>query len=80
MPLQNRVTPSGEIVAVPARGLFMGNRGGRLHRDDRTLSGRRWVSRAWICCVLEFKERHRWHQQWRAGQLAGVEYLINATI
>ena len=59
MPLQNRVTPSGEIVAVPARGLFMGNRGGRLHRGDRTLSGRRWVSRAWICCVLEFKGRHR---------------------
>src|SRR5438067_5654207 len=59
MPMQNRITPLGEIVAVPFRGLFMGNRGGRLHRDDRSLSGRRWVSRAWICCVLEFKGRHR---------------------
>jgi hypothetical protein len=59
MPLQNRVTPAGELVAVSARGLFMGNRGGRLHRDDRTLAGRRWVSRAWICCVLAFKSRHR---------------------
>ena len=59
MPLQNRVTPSGDLVAVASRGLLMGNRGGRLHRDDRTLGARRWVSRAWICCVLEFKERHR---------------------
>jgi hypothetical protein len=27
MPLQNRVTPFGEIVAIPQRGLFTGNRG-----------------------------------------------------
>ena len=27
MPLQNRVTPAGEIIATPARGLFTGNRG-----------------------------------------------------
>jgi hypothetical protein len=27
MPLQNRVTPSGEIVASEARGALMGNRG-----------------------------------------------------
>jgi hypothetical protein len=59
MPLQNRVTPFGELVAVSARGLFMGNRGGRLHRDDRTLGPRRWTSRQWICCVTQFKERHR---------------------
>ncbi len=32
MPRQNRVTPSGEIVAVPERGTMMGNRG-RLHDD-----------------------------------------------
>ncbi|HEX9324676.1 MAG TPA: hypothetical protein VF913_21550 [Xanthobacteraceae bacterium] len=59
MPLQNRVTPAGELVAVTSRGLFMGNRGGRFHRDDRTLGARRWVSRAWICCVTQFKGRHR---------------------
>src|SRR5205823_12437495 len=59
MSLQNRVTPFGDLVAVSSRGLFMGNRGGRLHRDDRTLGGRRWVSRAWICCVTQFKGRHR---------------------
>ncbi|HEV2955970.1 MAG TPA: hypothetical protein VGX95_07615 [Xanthobacteraceae bacterium] len=59
MPLQNRVDPFGEFCAVPARGLFFGNRGGRIHRDDRTLSRRRWTSRAWICCRLAFKGRHR---------------------
>lgn len=59
MPLQNRVTPFGELVAVPARGLFMGNRGGRLHDEQRKRTKRRWVNRAWICCVLEFHGRHR---------------------
>lgn len=59
MPLQNRVDPFGELVADPARGMFFGNRGGRFHRDDRTLGQRRWVSRAWICCRLSFKGRHR---------------------
>lgn len=59
MPLQNRVTPFGELVSVSARGLFMGNRGGGIHRDDRTLGSRRWTSRQWICCVTQFKERHR---------------------
>lgn len=59
MPLQNRVTPFGELVALPARGLFMGNRGGRIHTDAKTLTERRWASRQWICCVLEFKGRQR---------------------
>ena len=63
MPLQNRVTPFGELVATPARGTLMGNRGGRFHRDDRTLGARRWSSRQWICCVLEFKNRH--HPVWQ---------------
>ena len=34
MPLQNRVNPFGELTAVSARGLFMGNRGGRIHDLD----------------------------------------------
>jgi hypothetical protein len=59
MPLQNRVDPFGELLATPARGLMMGNRGGRLHRPDRTLSPRRWASRQWICCRLEFNNRQR---------------------
>ncbi len=59
MPLQNRVTPFGELVALPARGTFMGNRGGRIHTAAKTLTTRRWASRQWICCVLVFKSRHR---------------------
>jgi hypothetical protein len=59
MPLPNRVGPFGELVADPARGMFLGNRGGRFHRDDRSIGRRRWASRAWICCRLEFKGRHR---------------------
>ena len=59
MPLQNRVSPFGELFATPARGTLMGNRGGRLHVAQRKLGARRWSSRQWICCVLDFKNRHR---------------------
>lgn len=59
MPLQNRVRPDGEIVAHPARGLFMGNRGGRIHVNGKRLGGRRWAGKTWICCVTSFKRRRR---------------------
>ena len=59
MPLQNRVDPFGEMFADRSRGLFIGNRGGRFHTDDRKLTRRRWASRQWICCVLDFKGRQR---------------------
>jgi hypothetical protein len=59
MPLQNRVTPAGEIIATEHRGLMMGNRGGAFHLPNRTLGSRRWASRQWIACVLAFKARHR---------------------
>jgi hypothetical protein len=59
MPLQNRVTPFGKFVATPARGTLMGNRGGRIHTDDHKLTSRRWASRQWICCVLDFRGRQR---------------------
>jgi hypothetical protein len=58
-PLQNRVNPFGGLFADGSRGTLMGNRGGRFHRDDRTLGTRRFVSRRWICCVLNFKQRQR---------------------
>jgi hypothetical protein len=54
-PLQNRVTPFGEIVAVPERGTMMGNRG--ILHDDRQRLRRQWAGRAWICCLLEFRGR-----------------------
>ena len=58
MPLQNRVDPFGVIFRSPARGTFMGNRGGALH-DDRRQIVRPYIGHRWITCVLEFKGRHR---------------------
>jgi len=51
MPLQNRVTPLGELIADPARGLVYGNRG-CLHdatgRIRRRYNGKRWIEfRGW---------------------------------
>jgi hypothetical protein len=34
MPLQNRVDPWGKLIAVNARGSFLGNRG-ILHNDQK---------------------------------------------
>ena len=53
MPLQNRVTPLGELVADPARGLVYGNRG-CLH-DDAGRIRRRFDGKRWIACQLEFR-------------------------
>ena len=58
MPLQNRVLPDGEIVAHPAHGLLMGNRG-CIHRPDRTLGVTRWRTKMWISCVLDWRGRRR---------------------
>ncbi len=44
----------------------MGNRGGRIHDPTtRSLGSRRWSSRRWICCRLEFRGRHR--TVWASG-------------
>jgi hypothetical protein len=58
-PLQNRVTPSGDIVSTPHRGLFTGNRGIIHDPATKTLLNRRWSSKAWITCVCEFRGRRR---------------------
>ena len=57
MPLQNRVTPFGEIVALAGRGLVMGNRG-ILHDDERRVIRYSQVRR-WLVCRTEFRGRHR---------------------
>ena len=57
MPRQNRVNPFGELIATPARGTLMGNRG-CLH-DDRDHPVRRYQGWRWIICVLDFKGRTR---------------------
>ncbi|HQU67536.1 MAG TPA: hypothetical protein PLI43_05005 [Albidovulum sp.] len=65
MARRNRVTPEGRIIADPARGMFMGNRG-ILCGSDGALR-KPYQHRAWICCVLDWKgnrqplaSAHRW--------------------
>ena len=59
MPLQNRVTPTGEIIATPERGLFVGNRGIIHDPATKTLLRKRWSTPAWLTCVCEFRGRRR---------------------
>ena len=63
MPLQNRVTPSGDIIATPHRGTFTGNRGIIHDPATKTLT-RRWASPAWLTCVCEFRG-------WRRAVMGG---------
>jgi hypothetical protein len=53
MTRQNRVTPLGELVADPARGLVYGNRG-CLHDATGSIR-RRYAVKRWIACRLEFR-------------------------
>jgi hypothetical protein len=53
VPLQNRVTPLGELIATPERGLVYGNRG-CLHDAEGRIR-RRFAVRRWIACRLEFR-------------------------
>ena len=76
MPLQNRVTPTGEIVADPGRGLLMGNRG-CLHGPDRRLGVARWRSKLWICCVLAWKDVRR--DPMPPGRWTALFFLDEAT-
>lgn len=75
MPLQNRVTPFGEIVSTPARGLLMGNRG-ILHNDDRRLGAARWQHPHWVACRLEFKGRRQ--EVMRPGAYTQLFFLDEA--
>lgn len=72
----NRVGPTGAIAALPQRGLLMGNRG-ILHDAEGRLGAARWRHRAWICCVLSFKERRR-HLLMRPGRYTELFFLDEA--
>lgn len=74
-PRQNRVTPFGTIVAVPERGLLMGNRG-VLH-DERQRLVRTWQVTRWIACRTEFRGRHR--EIMRPGSYTELFFLDEAT-
>ena len=60
---QNRVTPLGDLVAVPLRGAWTGNRG-NLHRGTEIV--RFHGSQLWIICALEYKDQRL--TQWAPGR------------
>lgn len=57
MPRQNRVTPLGELIATPERGLVYGNRGCLHDASGRILH--RYPTTRWIACRLSWGDRRR---------------------
>jgi hypothetical protein len=76
MPLQNRVTPFGDIISDASRGALMGNRG-ILHDDNKQLGTSRWKHHNWVTCVLTFKGRRRALMD--AGHYTELFFLDEAT-
>jgi hypothetical protein len=76
MPLRNRVTPTGELIADPARGLVYGNRG-CLH-DERGRIRRRYNGKRWIACRLEFRGWRR-SPLLQPGRFTELFFLDEAT-
>jgi hypothetical protein len=76
MPRQNRVTPLGDLIADPARGLVYGNRG-CLH-DDQGRIRRRYNGKRWIACRLEFRGRRR-QPLMQPGKFTELFFLDEAT-
>jgi hypothetical protein len=76
MPLQNRVTPLGELVADRARGLVYGNRG-CLH-DATGRVRRRYDGKRWIACRLSFRGWER-SPLLQPGRFTELFFLDEAT-
>jgi hypothetical protein len=76
VPLQNRVTPLGELVAHEARGLVYGNRG-CLH-DAAGRIRRRYAGKRWIACRLEFRGWRRTPLR-QPGKFTELFFLDEAT-
>lgn len=65
-PRRNRVTPTGDLVAVPLRGAWTGNRG-ILHRGTDVV--RFHAGNLWIICALQFRG-------WRLPQWAPGRFTV----
>ena len=76
VPRQNRVTPLGDLIADPARGLVYGNRG-CLH-DEHGRIRRRYNGRRWIACRLRFRGWHR-TQLMQPGKFTELFFLDEVT-
>jgi hypothetical protein len=76
VPLPNRVTPLGELIETPARGLVYGNRG-CLHDADGRIR-RSFQVRRWIACRLVFRDWHR-SPLLQPGRFTELFFLDEAT-
>ena len=76
MTRQNRVTPLGEVITDPARGLVYGNRG-CLH-DETGRIRRPYAVKRWIACRLEFRGRRR-APLMQPGRYTELFFLDDAT-
>ena len=76
MPLQNRMTPLGEPIAVEARGLVYANRG-NIH-DARKRIRRPYGVKRWIACQLSFRGWHR-ERLMQPGRFTELFFLDEAT-
>ena len=76
MPLRNRVTPLGDVIVAPERGLVYGNRG-CLHNSAGDIV-RRAATKRWIACQLSYRG---WYQGAtpRPGRFTGLFFLDDAT-
>jgi hypothetical protein len=76
---RNRVSPLGEIIAVPGRGAWMGNRG-RLHEGEGSRAARETVRnhqhKTWIICALSFRGRRV--AQWEPNRYTPLFFLDEA--
>jgi hypothetical protein len=76
MARRNRVTPLGELIADPQRGLVYGNRGCLHDRHGhirRTYAGKRWIA-----CRLQFRGWHR-EPLMAPGRFTELFFLDEAT-
>jgi hypothetical protein len=65
-PMQNRVTPLGDLVAIELRGAWTGNRG-NLHHGTEVVRFHR--SQLWITCALHYKD-------WKLAQWAPGRFTV----
>jgi hypothetical protein len=67
----------GDVVAIPLRGAWTGNRG-RLHEGGGAEADvvRFHNGDLWIICALEFNDR--WHEQWRPRRFTWLYFQDEA--
>lgn len=73
--LKNRIDPWGNLIKTTARGAWMGNRG-ILHDEHQNIR-RLFKLKAWLICLLEFKNRQR--KVMNPGNYTELFFLDEAT-